>query len=89
MTVAIVPVVSCTTGLEHDWRFAALVMATHLDPSLSVRYAVEPAAVLAEFGLVLPTGAPAPELDRTRTSKLMITGLGGSAQVASWCYQAA
>ncbi|WP_033259462.1 MULTISPECIES: TIGR04351 family putative TOMM peptide [Kitasatospora] len=51
-----------TRHLESDWRFAELVVRTHLEPGLRLRYLEEPAEVLAEFGLSLPEGATAPVL---------------------------
>ena len=39
------------TPVEQDWRFAELVARSWMEPELVVRYAADPCAVLAEFGL--------------------------------------
>ncbi|WP_354643030.1 hypothetical protein [Kitasatospora camelliae] len=43
------PVIACTT--LDDRRFAELAARTGLEPELAQRYASDPVAVLAEFGL--------------------------------------
>ncbi|MDH6110619.1 putative thiazole/oxazole-modified microcin (TOMM)-like peptide [Kitasatospora sp. MAP12-15] len=73
MITATVPDAPSTNALECDWRFAELVVWTYLDPTLRTRYTVEPAAVLAEFGLLLPAGTAAPSLDGPAGGGLVIT----------------
>ncbi|WP_035793675.1 hypothetical protein [Kitasatospora mediocidica] len=73
MIATAVPEAPSTTALERDWRFAELVVWAHLDPALRTRYAAEPAAVLAEFGLVLTPGAGIPPLDAPGGDRLVIT----------------
>jgi hypothetical protein len=51
------------TPIEHDWRFAELVASSWMEPELVVRYAADPCAVLAEFGLELARPQDAPALE--------------------------
>jgi len=48
--------------VEHRARFARLVADAWSDPALAARYAADPAAVLATYGIVLADGADLPEL---------------------------
>lgn len=64
-----------TTAIERDWRFAELVVQTCLRPELTVRYALEPHAVLAEFGLVLSSSDPVPALPSGTEAELTIVDL--------------
>ena len=57
--------------LTSDWRFVQLVAGSYLDPALAQRYAAEPRAVLAEFGLELAAGELAPTL--TPTGPVLVT----------------
>ena len=47
---------------EHRPRFARLIADAWSDPEVAARYEREPAAVLAEYGIVLDAGSEAPEL---------------------------
>ncbi|RUL90675.1 TIGR04351 family putative TOMM peptide [Verrucosispora sp. FIM060022] len=47
---------------EHRTRFARLVADAWSDPTLANRYQLDPAAVLAEYGIVLGTGDEIPDL---------------------------
>ncbi|HEU5429417.1 MAG TPA: hypothetical protein VFU74_21240 [Actinocrinis sp.] len=51
------------TPVEHDWRFAELVARSWMEPELVVRYAADPCAVLAEFGLEVTRREDAPSLE--------------------------
>ena len=52
-----------STPVEHDWRFAELVARSWMEPELVVRYAADPRAVLAEFGLKVDRREDAPALE--------------------------
>ncbi|MGH6655854.1 MAG: hypothetical protein ACRDVE_11700 [Actinocrinis sp.] len=52
------------TPVEEDWRFAELVARVWMEPGLADRYAADPRAVLAEFGLVPASHGDAPDLAR-------------------------
>lgn len=81
MTTSTVPDAPSTSALERDWRFAELVVWTHLDPTLLSRYYADPATVLGEFGLLLPTGTPAPPLERApKRQRVVITDLDNAAR---------
>ncbi|BFV59175.1 hypothetical protein KCMC57_up42790 [Kitasatospora sp. CMC57] len=73
------PLRPSTPDLECDWRFAELVVWTHLDPELRARYAVDPRAVLAEFDVVLPTGTAVPPLRRPQHPPVVVEDLGRAA----------
>ncbi|MGN9910011.1 TIGR04351 family putative TOMM peptide [Phytohabitans sp. LJ34] len=47
---------------EHRPRFARLIADAWSDPEVAARYEREPAAVLAEYGIVLDGDSDAPEL---------------------------
>ncbi|MBL1106837.1 TIGR04351 family putative TOMM peptide [Streptomyces sp. 5-8] len=49
-------------SLDHDWRFAELVARTWTETDLKERYLADPHRVLAEAGIDLAPGAPAPAL---------------------------
>ncbi|HEU5357092.1 MAG TPA: hypothetical protein VFU65_21660 [Actinocrinis sp.] len=51
------------TPVEQDWRFAELVARSWMEPELVVRYAADPCAVLAEFGLEVTRREDAPSLE--------------------------
>lgn len=59
-------------ALENDWRFAELIAATWLEPELSIRYTQSPAAVLAEFGILLREGEAAPALPAATELDLLV-----------------
>ncbi len=73
------PSAPSTRDLECDWRFAELVVWTHLDPELRARYAVDPRAVLAEFDVTLPAGMAAPALRRSQHPPVVVEDLGRAA----------
>lgn len=51
---------SPTSSIELDWRFAELVADTWVEPELALRYAADPVAMLAEYGMaVAASDAPA------------------------------
>jgi putative thiazole/oxazole-modified microcin (TOMM)-like peptide len=58
--------------IELDWRFAELVVRTWMEPELGRRYAVDPVAVLAEFGLTVADAALAPRLEAIPEAELVI-----------------
>jgi putative thiazole/oxazole-modified microcin (TOMM)-like peptide len=47
---------------EHRPRFARLIADAWSDPEVAARYEREPAALLAEYGIVLDSDREAPEL---------------------------
>lgn len=53
---------STAPPLEADWRFAGLIAQALAEPELGGRYAADPHAVLAEYGLFLGAGQDAPDL---------------------------
>lgn len=64
-TVEISPAPGSVTAIEHDWRFADLVLHALSDPELATRYRRDPRAVLTEFGFDLDEGTACPELPDT------------------------
>ncbi|MFJ1705655.1 hypothetical protein [Kitasatospora sp. NPDC088346] len=86
MSALTIPAAPSSTGLERDWRFAELVIAAHLDPVLRTRYTVEPAPVLAEFGISLPFGAPAPALATAAGGRLTIEDLDQGTVLADFTF---
>lgn len=79
-------------SLENDWRFAELIAATWVEPGLSSRYARTPDAVLAEFGILLAAGQPAPELPAATELDLVVEDFDGLGEVRPdvlWTYTAA
>ncbi|GIH72512.1 hypothetical protein [Sphaerimonospora thailandensis] len=49
-------------GDEDRKKFARLIAAAWDDPELRGRYETEPRAVLAQYGIVYPSGVPTPPL---------------------------
>jgi putative thiazole/oxazole-modified microcin (TOMM)-like peptide len=64
-----------TVTVEQDWRFAELIAQTWTDPTLADRYAADPCAVLAEFGLTVTDRTAAPLLPSAGKSALIIERL--------------
>ncbi|WP_326691090.1 MULTISPECIES: hypothetical protein [unclassified Streptomyces] len=64
-----------TGSVDQDWRFAELTAQCYLDPTLAVRYAVEPHGVLAEFGIRTDEHTPIPALPADTGGELTITSL--------------
>ncbi|MDJ1133950.1 hypothetical protein [Streptomyces iconiensis] len=62
-------------SVDQDWRFAELTAQCYLDPTLAVRYAVEPHDVLAEFGMRTDAQTPIPALPADTGGELTITSL--------------
>lgn len=66
---------------EHRARFARLIADAWSDPEVAARYGREPAAVLAEYGIVLDGDSDAPELPAA-PSDVAVEDLGVSAGAA-------
>lgn len=64
-----------TSTVENDWRFAKIVLRTWLDPLLADRYAADPHAVLEEFGLHVERGEQPPDLPAAAQEDLVIEDL--------------
>lgn len=70
--------------LTTDWRFVQLVVGSYLDPSLTGRYATDPHAVLAEFGIELDAHEEAPVLEPAESGVVndQLTGIDHTATAA-------
>jgi hypothetical protein len=62
--------------IESDWRFAAIVARTHIEPDFAARYETDPHAVLREFGLHIDTRTATPKLPVDGDRDLHIEELG-------------
>ncbi len=63
-------------SLDHDWRFAELVARTFTDPALRERYLADPRTVLAEAGVELAAGSPAPALPAAEDLDIVVGSFG-------------
>jgi putative thiazole/oxazole-modified microcin (TOMM)-like peptide len=71
-----------TAQIEHNWRFAELTARAWLEQELAARYAEDPCAVLAEFGIALADPQAAPALPADPGEELVIGDLDRAADVA-------
>lgn len=73
-----------TSTLTSDWRFVQLVVGSYVDPSLTQRYATDPRAVLAEFGIELEAHEEVPVLRAAGTAVVndQLTGIDHTATAA-------
>ncbi|MET3805452.1 hypothetical protein ABIB25_002456 [Nakamurella sp. UYEF19] len=77
-----------TSTMTSDWRFVQLVAGSYLDQGLTQRYAADPRAVLAEFGLELAENEPIPDLDGAAAPTVVNDKLTGidAAIVPGYCW---
>lgn len=81
------PVLTAGAPMEQDWRFAELVARTWIEPALSTRYQEDPHAVLADFGLHLPSGCAVPLLPPAPALDLVVEDFGAVGVRAGSCSQ--
>lgn len=75
-------------SIEHDWRFAVLVARTWTEPALRSSYLADPHRVLAEAGIELTPGSPAPVLPTETELDLVVEHfdtLPGPSPAAGFC----
>lgn len=65
------------TTIELDWRFAELVADSWVEPELALRYAADPVALLAEYGMTV-TAQDAPALPVAPDIELIIEDFCGA-----------
>lgn len=68
---------SPTPSVELDWRFAALIADAWGDPELARRYAADPVALLAEYGMAVES-QDAPALPAGSDVDLVIEDFSGA-----------